>query len=340
LTQHQDISGKLDASKLPEAINTALAQAQNSGVFDGKDGRGIKSIVRTAGTGAAGTTDTYTITYTDNTTSTLTVYNGKNGTNGTSVTVKAVSESTADGGSNVITFSDGTELTVKNGKAGTPGKTPVYGVDYGTPAQIEEIVQQVITALGMPVFGTVDLNKVITLKTDSLADGTYKIGYNDKDGKFVEIGIYEKGESYTNLADPSSADWLTNKRLNSSGVVTDTTPSLTTNYIPVKMGDVVRVRYMNIRHQGSGTSNATTHFYNASKTRVALITPANMGTNELFNDADGLGVMFNMTTIASKISFVSGYASADIAFVRFSGKLYDGYTKDDVIITVNEEITD
>ena len=38
LTEHQDISGKLDASDLPMAINTALAQAKASGEFDGKDG--------------------------------------------------------------------------------------------------------------------------------------------------------------------------------------------------------------------------------------------------------------------------------------------------------------
>lgn len=38
LTSHQDISGKLDADKLTEAINTALAQAKESGDFDGKDG--------------------------------------------------------------------------------------------------------------------------------------------------------------------------------------------------------------------------------------------------------------------------------------------------------------
>lgn len=38
LTEHQDISGKLDTEKLPEAIDTALAQAKKSGVFDGKDG--------------------------------------------------------------------------------------------------------------------------------------------------------------------------------------------------------------------------------------------------------------------------------------------------------------
>lgn len=38
LTQHQDISGKLDADKLPEAVEDALAQAKKRGEFDGKDG--------------------------------------------------------------------------------------------------------------------------------------------------------------------------------------------------------------------------------------------------------------------------------------------------------------
>jgi lysophospholipase L1-like esterase len=44
LTQHQDISGKLDASALPTAINTALAQAKASGEFDGKDGANGTSV--------------------------------------------------------------------------------------------------------------------------------------------------------------------------------------------------------------------------------------------------------------------------------------------------------
>lgn len=87
----------------------------------GDSGRGINSVARTSGTGAAGTTDTYTITYTDNTTSTFTVYNGKNGSNGTSVTIKSVSDSTVDGGSNIVTFSDGNTLTVKNGSKGSAG---------------------------------------------------------------------------------------------------------------------------------------------------------------------------------------------------------------------------
>ncbi len=110
----------------------------------GADGRGIKTVARTSGTGAAGTTDTYTITYTDNTTSTFTVYNGKNGTNGTngtSVTVQSVSESSADGGDNVVTFSDGKTLSVKNGKTGAAGKD---GNDYVlTPADKSEIAEMV-----------------------------------------------------------------------------------------------------------------------------------------------------------------------------------------------------
>lgn len=43
------------------------------------DGRGIENIERTSGTGGQGSTDTYTITYSDDTTSTFTVVNGKDG---------------------------------------------------------------------------------------------------------------------------------------------------------------------------------------------------------------------------------------------------------------------
>ena len=38
LTEHQDISGKLDADKLPEVIDDALTKAKESGIFDGDPG--------------------------------------------------------------------------------------------------------------------------------------------------------------------------------------------------------------------------------------------------------------------------------------------------------------
>ena len=47
---------------------------------------------------------------------------GPAGANGTSVTVLSVSESSVDGGSNVVTFSDGKKMTVKNGKKGSDGE--------------------------------------------------------------------------------------------------------------------------------------------------------------------------------------------------------------------------
>ena len=57
----------------------------------GDTGNGIASVDRTSGTGAPGTTDTYTITYTDATTDTFTVYNGANGEGAGSVTSVAMS---------------------------------------------------------------------------------------------------------------------------------------------------------------------------------------------------------------------------------------------------------
>lgn len=57
---------------------------------------------------------------------------GDTGAAGTSVTVSKVSTSSADGGSNVVTFSDGKTLTVKNGSKGSqgePGKDGTPGKD-------------------------------------------------------------------------------------------------------------------------------------------------------------------------------------------------------------------
>ena len=122
LTQHQDISGKLDANKLPEAINSALEQAKASGEFDGEDGDPGKSP--TISTSKSGKTTTITIVDVDGT-KTATIVDGTDGQPGEpgqSITVKSVSESSEDGGSNVVTFSDGNTLTVKNGGKGSQGE--------------------------------------------------------------------------------------------------------------------------------------------------------------------------------------------------------------------------
>lgn len=82
---------------IPEAINGK----------DGKDGKDGED-------GKDGYTPIKGIDYFDGT-------NGKDGKDGASVTVSNVSESSADGGSNIVTFSDGKTLTVKNGSKGSKG---------------------------------------------------------------------------------------------------------------------------------------------------------------------------------------------------------------------------
>ena len=75
------------------------------------------------------------------------------GKDGTSVTVANVSTSSEDGGSNVVTFSDGKTLTVKNGSKGSKGDpgaagyTPVKGTDYWTAADRQSMVNDVVAAL-------------------------------------------------------------------------------------------------------------------------------------------------------------------------------------------------
>lgn len=133
---------------------------------------------------------------------------GAAGANGTSVTVTSVSESTEDGGSNVVTFSDGKTLTVKNGSKGN---------DYVlTDADKAEMVSDLANKLslgiasdgliyifvdgtpvgtGIPqstgesgdVFGYVDENNTIVLN-GSLADGTYTLKYEMDNGEIVNIG--------------------------------------------------------------------------------------------------------------------------------------------------------
>ena len=59
--------------------------------------------------------------------------NGKDGTDGkdgTSVAISNVTETTESGGSNVVVFSDGKTMTVKNGINGTDGKTPYIKDGY------------------------------------------------------------------------------------------------------------------------------------------------------------------------------------------------------------------
>lgn len=87
------------------------------GVLQGPAGRGIVSIERTSGTGAPGTVDIYTITYSDATTSEIHIYNGTDGQDGIP-------------GPNQVTTDTTTNITgIIKGAAGKAAQA-VAGTDY------------------------------------------------------------------------------------------------------------------------------------------------------------------------------------------------------------------
>ncbi len=100
-----------------------------------------------------------------------------------------------------------------NGKDGADGKTPVKGVDYFTPEDVASVVQQVLDSLGgVPIFGMVDGNNVITL-SGNLAEGVYTLKYEDAEGNVTEIGTLNHSNApevtYTNLFVPGTASMNT-----------------------------------------------------------------------------------------------------------------------------------
>ena len=89
---------------------------------------------------------------------------GSDGKDGTSVTVKSVSESSADGGSNVVTFSDGKTLTVKNGSKGSTGSAGKDGTNGSNGADGVGIKSVVQTTTSSADGGS---NVVTVTKTDN-----------------------------------------------------------------------------------------------------------------------------------------------------------------------------
>lgn len=121
LTEHQDISGKLDASELPTAINTALAQAKASGEFDGPQGPA----------GPKGDTGPQ----------------GPQGIKGDTGPQGPAGPQGAQGEPGPHGIQGETGQQGPAGPAGADGHTPQLGVDYWTTEDQQAIVDDVLAAL-------------------------------------------------------------------------------------------------------------------------------------------------------------------------------------------------
>lgn len=147
-----------------------------------------------------------------------------------------------------------------------------------------------------------------------------------------------------NLADPTSEDWQEGYRLSlSAGTTSKLAGHTTTNYIPCNIGDVLRVKGLRITgYDGNGTESA-----NAAKIGTFTLDKTKIGglygapTTGTSTDAYGAKVSINGDISEYTLMIKNDGTQTTItntAYIRIDGFLMDGYTKEDVIITINEEI--
>jgi hypothetical protein len=204
----------------------------------------------------------------------------------------------------------------------------------------EEIVQEVIAALGTPVFGRVDADNNIIL-TGELANGTYYLWYEDENGKQSEICIYNhtnEAETYTNMLPLSiNSDgsqyvgtngedgYKTGYRLNSSALETAQSGMCVTGFIPVTYGKIVKFKNITMKPRAGDANNVYVyiHLYDASfaKTPDGTLT----GNNDSFPVASDY-VKFDTNGNVTEIALTKDVfrylktEDTDFAYMRFSAQ--------------------
>lgn len=390
-------NGKIDTYTVTYTDNSTFAFTVTNGK-DGTNGRGISSIEKTS---TSGLVDTYTITYTDKTTATFTVTNGKEGT---SVTIEDVSESTADGGSNVVAFSDGKTLTVKNGRNGANGKTPyvknntwwigdtdtgikaegtdgkgiksflkistnelvdtyritytdgtttaidvtngkdghtpIKGVDYYTEADKAEFSQYIASELAKR--GQLKPEPAQTLA--DMTDTSLMYVLLDKtspDYGYIFAYMWSEGgkASYTNLSETV----LENKRLGSGGTISDLTGAITTDFIPIRKGQILRFKGFDPTTMPSDKYPYICFYTGASEASVVssgvwdrLDWFIDKGCLQQDNSEAWYWTAFKSPQNNPTSPYEHPLADS-ITHVRLCGTMIEGET---VIVTVDEEITE
>ena len=170
---------------------------------------------------------------------------------------------------------------------------------------------------GGDVTGTIDENNNILL-SGNLASGTYTLKYENQDGTYTEIGTLEVGEigGYTNLFSTSGDGFANDTDFSgaSSG-------RFLTNYIPCKDGDVIHVK-------GATVYKAKAH-NSVGNTWGSAVYAASLG--EAVSSYDDAVKVYNITQATTGVSNID----------KVQLEIRSGNTAlDSVIITVNQDIVD
>ena len=144
--------------------------------------------------------------------------------------------------------------------------------------------------------------------------------------KTTYSGIYEGtalgGAKYTNLADPTSDEWLTDYRISSSDIASETGTTVS-NPIYCTTGDVIRIKGATFRSSqdriGSWTANG--NIYGNGTNYVSV------GTTDYF-EVNQVDDIYEFTVLNPQ--------DVEYGYVRFAFQTPDN--PEDIVITLNEEI--
>lgn len=183
--------------------------------------------------------------------------------------VTNVQESTADGGSNIVTFSDGSTVSIKNGSKGSKGDkgdkgdSPIKGTDYFTESDKKEIKDESITLISTelakrgqvkPEFANnigecTDTTKLYVLPDNHFYAYMMSTVYPEITAKENSVGYYydNKGVVTWYADNPNSC-------------------SKETNLIPVNEGDI-----FNVTLRGGDGSAVNGAWYDADKNLISII---------------------------------------------------------------------
>ena len=140
--------------------------------------------------------------------------------------------------------------------------------------------------------------------------------------------------AFTNRADPSSGDWKTGYRVNSSGVETPAAGVLTTNFIPAVQGQTLHIRGLDIYGAApDGERYGRIHFYDENRRFMAQINPNSFSDVVVSSDYDDDVKTYLLTVSNSGEQMVQ---HAGLAYVRLTGLIPQ--PGQEVIVTLDEEI--
>lgn len=217
-----------------------------------------------------------------------------------------------------------------DGEQGEPGYTPVRGKDYWTAADLAQMAGDISQEVADQLADRTQLMPEYADNQEACTD-TEKL-YVLPDGY---IYAYQYSEeilpAYTNLA----GEVRTDTRLNSSGVAKTLTGAVTTDFIPVSQGQIVRVRGFDPTALVSGNYPYICCYTAADESAVVSSNIYIRGDWPNTWIADGDGYRYEAFYYASTES--QHALASSITHIRICGAAIDGA---EIIVTVDEEIAE